>query len=405
MIIDHIDVFVYKLEHHYRIGGHEDAPDRMPGTDYYFEPQWRHAYSRITESCLVKVTTDTGLEGWGEAQAPLAPRAPCAILTDLVGPALLDQDPLAGEAAYDRLYHLMHVRGQTAGFMLDAIAGADTALWDLRGKQYGAPVFALLGGPFRRQLPAYVSGLRKPTLEARVECAREAVERGFRGVKLFPGGPVEAVAEEVRAVRAAVGSGRFLAVDLISKYGFEDALRLGHTLDECGAAWIESPLDPEDIEGHRELARRLATPVAAGETLRSVQQFRPWFERRALGIAQPDAMRAGITGARKIAELAAAFHCRAALHVGVSTAIGVAATWQLAAALPNFAIQEHQPDMFPAANRVLQAPLCEQGGILRVPEGPGLGIAVDEDFVRQHAAEHWVIDRRGKTQIIEETHA
>ncbi len=136
------------------------------------------------------------------------------------------------------------------------------------------------------------------------------------------------------------------------------------------AAWIESPLDPDDLNGHRELARRPATPVAAGETLRSVQQFRPWLERGAIRVAQPDVMRAGVTAARRIADLAA-HHCSAALHVGVSTAVGVAATWQLAAALPNFAIQEHQTDMFPAANRVLRAPLREEGGMLRVPEGPG----------------------------------
>ena len=398
MKIDHIDVYAYRLEHHYKIGGHGDAPNRMPGTDYYFEPQWRQAYSRVTESCLVKITTDSGVEGWGEAQAPLAPRAPCAILTDLAGPALLDQDPIANEVAYDRLYHLMHVRGQTAGFMLDAIAAADTALWDIRGKHFGAPVYELLGGPFRLALPAYVSGLRKPTLNERIECAREAAARGFAGVKLFPGVGVAAVVGEVEAVREALGPDRFLAVDLISKYSFEEALRLGRTLDERQAAWIESPLDPDDLNGHEELARRLATPVAAGETLRSVQQFRPWLEHRALRVAQPDVMRAGVTAARRIADLAAAYHCSAALHVGVSTAIGIAATWQLAAALPNFAIQEHQTDMFPAANRVLRTPLCEEGGMLRVPEGPGLGISVDEDFIRGHVTEHWIVDRNGKRQ-------
>ncbi|MCL5743862.1 MAG: hypothetical protein M1541_08030 [Acidobacteria bacterium] len=212
MKIDHLDVYTYKLEHHYKIAGRDQAPNRMPGTDYYFEPQWRQAYSRVTESCLVKITTDSGLEGWGEAQAPLAPRAPCAILTDLAGPALLDQDPIASEVAYDRLYHLMHARGQTAGFMLDAIAGADTALWDIRGKHFGAPVYALLGGAFRVSLPAYLSGLRKPTLEERIECAREAVSRGFAGVKLFPGGGVAASAAEAVAVRDAIGPDPFFAV-------------------------------------------------------------------------------------------------------------------------------------------------------------------------------------------------
>src|SRR5689334_5979774 len=144
MNIESIEVFTIRYEHHYRIAGHEDAPGRLPGTDYYVEPQWVHAYSSLTESCLVKITAGTGAIGWGETQAPLTPQTPAALITTLLGPALLRQDPLATSKLYDRLYHLMLARGHTGSFLIDAVAGLDTALWDLKARHYRAPLFELL---------------------------------------------------------------------------------------------------------------------------------------------------------------------------------------------------------------------------------------------------------------------
>ena len=168
------------------------------------------------------------------------------------------------------------------------------------------------------------------------------------------------------------------------------------TLDELQAAWLEAPVAPDDVAGHAELVRRLRTPVAIGEHLRTVQQFKPWFERDALGIAQPDVPRTGITGAKKIAELAAAHQRQVGLHIGVFTAIGMAATWQTAAALPNFLVQEHQLDLFGPVNKILKSPLEERNGLLQVPTGPGLGVEVDEPVVLEETVEHWVIDENGK---------
>lgn len=103
MQIQAVEVFVFKYDHHYRIGGHGEAPNRLPGTDYYFEPQWQHAYSRLTESCLVKLTTDSGLVGWGEGQAPLVPEVPATLIARLFAPAILGMDPGDPSAIYDRL--------------------------------------------------------------------------------------------------------------------------------------------------------------------------------------------------------------------------------------------------------------------------------------------------------------
>ena len=395
MQVTQIDVFALRIPHHYKVGGHAEAPGRLPGTNYYIEPQWVHAYSSVTETCLVKVTADDGHTGWGEVQAPLTPQTPATLIITLLGPALLGQDPRATAMLYDRLYHLMLARGHVGSFLIDAIAGLDNALWDLKARAYGVPLFELLGGPFRLRLPAYVSGLRLKTLDERLSAARRFMSDGYVGVKFFTGSGVRQVEAEARALREAVGPDAFLAVDAICRYDLSSAVRLGRILDKLEAAYFEAPLNAEDVEGHAALARAIATPIAVGETLRTARQFEPWLRARALAVAQPDIMRTGVTGTLKIAALAEARHVPTSLHTGVCTGVGMAATWQVAAALPGSLPQEHQHDLFQAVGRVLQTPLQQEGGKLVVSERPGIGVEVDETAVESLASEHWVVDHGG----------
>lgn len=396
MRIDRIDVFTLRLPHHYKIGGHEEAPGRLPGTDYYIEPQWVHAYSSMTEACLVKITASSGAVGWGESQAPLTPQTACTLITTLLGPALIGQSALATSVLYDRLYHLMLARGHFGSFLMDAVAGLDIALWDLKAHHYGSPLFELLGGPFRLRLPAYVSGLRKKSIEEKLEAARAFEREGFAGVKTLYGGSVRSAEAEVRAVRSALGPDRFLAVDAVCKYDLAQAAQLGACLDDVRASWFEAPLNAEDVEGHAALARCIRTPVAVGETLRTPRQFEPWLRARALAVAQPDIMRCGITGTLRIAALADTFHVPATLHTGICTGVGMAATWQTAAALPGDIPQEHQHDLFETANEVLRTRLCERNGMLEVPQRPGIGVDVNEDAVAAMSTEHWIVDDGGR---------
>lgn len=396
MKVAQIEVFPLRLPRHYRVGGHAEAPGRLPGTDYYIEPQWVHAYSSVLESCVVKITADDGTFGWGEVQAPLTPQTPCALITTLLGPALLGQDPLATDALFDRLYFLMLARGHVGSFYADAMAGLDTALWDLKGRHLRASIAELLGGAKRRELPAYISGLRVPSVDEKVALARRLVEQGFAGVKLFSGAKPAAVDAEVRAVRAAIGPEAFLAFDAICKYEIADATAVGRALDSVRANWFEAPLDAEDIENHAALARAIATSVAVGETLRTPRQFEPWLRQRALAVAQPDLMRTGITGGLRIAALAAQFSVPTTPHIGVCTGIGMAATWQIASTLAGEIPQEHQHDMFETVNAVLKTPLVERGGRLFVPELPGIGVEVDELAIARLATEHWIVDASGR---------
>lgn len=390
MKIKAIEVFTFKYDHHYRLSGHTSSPNRMPGTDYYFEPQWKHAYSRLTESCLVKITTDNDIVGWGESQAPLVPEMPATLIAKLLGPAILGLDPTDPSFIYDRLYHLNHVRGHTTSYTIDAIAGIDIALWDIKGKAEEKPVSELLGKLIRNKLPLYVSGLRRPELSDRQSLAKGKIAEGFKGVKIFIGDSAEKTIRECQAIRHAIGTEAKLAFDAICRHDYTTAYQIGKGLGELNAAWFESPLDPEDIKGHSRLAEAIQTPLAIGESLRTIREFEPWFRQRCMRIAQPDIVRCGFTGGKIIIQRALENGLQVSPHIGVCTAIGIAATWHASAILPDI-IQEHQLDMFETANKILFTPLQVERGEAIVPTGSGLGITVDEDFVKVNSSDRWAI--------------
>jgi galactonate dehydratase len=354
-----------------------DGPASAARSQYSKQPGWRGIYSDRAESCLVRIATDGGLVGWGEAQAPIAPAATAAIVNDLLSQMLLGEDPLAGAVLTHEMYQSMNLRGHSAGFMLDAIAGADCALWDVRGKHFGVPVARLLGGPFRRELPAYLSGVRGADTAAKQRTIAEFRARGFTGFKYFGGFGVESDVEVCRAL-VEVLDGGWLAVDNLWNYDINEALRLGRALQGLGVSWYEAPTDPEDIAGNALLAQSLDMPVANGETERSRYQILPWLQARALDIVQPDIGRCGISEGRAILALAEAFHVPGTLHMGVCCAPLLAASLQVAAATVNVRWVEYQPVMLELANAVLKTPLQFRDGCLLLPEGPGLGIEIDE---------------------------
>ncbi|WP_433217683.1 mandelate racemase/muconate lactonizing enzyme family protein [Dactylosporangium sp. CS-047395] len=389
-----------------------EASDRP----YYLRPPWRSLYSDRYETMVVRLTCDDGTVGWGECLAPVGPEVPKAIVDRLLAPILLDPGPLppadaglagagtpgvagagspgvagagspgvagAGSPGVDpravrpwwaRLSGLMRERGHLGGHQADALAAVDIALWDLAGKAAGLPVHALLGGAFRATVPTYVSGLPVADNAARAELARKWLADGATHVKLHLGHGVD---EDLAAYDAVAATGIRVAVDAHWAYDLADALRLGRALDERGAWFLEAPLAPEDLEGHRELAAALITPVAAGEAMRHRYEFRQWLQARALDLAQPDVGRTGITEAMAIAELASAFHVPVAPHHSVGLGVVLAAGLHVAAAIEAMPAFEFQPGPFPVANRILTAPLSGGPGSFPLPTAPGLGVEVD----------------------------
>lgn len=351
-------------------------PSTADGREYYVRPPWRSLYSDRFESMLVRITCDDGTYGWGEALAPVAPEVVLTIVDKLLGPVLLGADPRQVRPLWTKLCGLMRERGHLVGHQADALAAVDIALWDIKGKAFGVPVNALLGGSYRERVPTYVSGLPKPDDEQRARLAARWVAEGVRAIKLHLG---HGVAEDLATFDAvaSVHPGLKVAVDAHWAYDLADALRLGHGLDERGAWFLEAPLVPEDIAAHSQLAGTLTTPVAIGESLRNRFEFRAWLEARAVDICQPDVARTGITEAMEIASLAAAHHIPVAPHHSVGLGVAMAAGLHVSAAIEAMPAFEFQPGTMPVANRILTKPLS--GGPIHfdVPDSPGLGVDVD----------------------------
>ena len=343
---------------------------------YYVRPPWRSLYSDLFETLLVRITTDDGLVGWGEALAPVAAEVPAAIIDRMLGPALIGADPQRVRPLWTHLTGLMRERGHLVGHQADALAGVDIALWDLAGKAAGLPVHALLGGAFRDEVPTYVSGLPRSTDPERAALAADWVAQGVRRIKLHLGNGVDADLATFDAI-AAVHPDLRVAVDAHWAYDLADALRLGRGLDERRAWFLEAPMEPEDIAGHRELAAGIITPVAVGEALRNRYEFREWITARALDLCQPDVGRTGITELMAIAELAAAHHLPVAPHHSVGLGVAVAAGIHVSAAIDAMPSFEFQPGTMTVASRILARDLPGGPVSFPVPDGPGLGVEVD----------------------------
>jgi L-alanine-DL-glutamate epimerase-like enolase superfamily enzyme len=392
MRIEAVEVLTVKIPTVHRPGAHGGTPSQLGGSRYLIEPSWRHLYSLEFQTCFVKLTTDTGLVGWGEAQAPIAAEVTAALVSNVLSHLVLGENPAETERLWSRMYHGQNVRGHVTGYYLDAMAAVDIALWDIKARAYNAPLAEVLGGPFRTGLEAYGSDLHGSTREERVANARRYTQDlNLSGVKLYLGRGLEHDIAEATAIREAIGPHKELYCDCLWKYDLASAIRLGRTLDELRAGFIEAALQPEDRAGHVELARALDTPVAIGEPLRHVTQFLDWFQPRAMDVAQPDVLRTGITGGKKIIDLAEAFNIPVALHFGMSLGIGIAATWHVAAAMDNFLVQERQVRQAEVIGDMVVPALETCDGLLQVPTGPGLGVVLDEEAIAQHVVERKVV--------------
>jgi len=336
---------------------------------------------------MVRIEADNGAVGWGEALAPVAPEVLATIIRTMIAPVLRGADALAPRPTWERCSSLMRERGHLVGHQADALAAVDIALWDLAARLLGVPLARMLGGAFRTTVPTYVSGLPRPTDAERGELAAERAAAGTTAVKLHLGFGVDADLATVDAVRSAAPDLR-VAVDAHWSYRTHDALRLARGLADRDGWFLEAPLAPEDEEGHAELVRRSPIPIAVGETLRNRYEFERWTSLRALDIAQPDVGRTGLTEALAIAEVCAARHVPVAPHHSVGLGVLLAAGIHLSAAIPNLLVFEQQPTTIDVAQRLLTSPLQPLPASFALPDGPGLGIDVDEAAIRHLAKEH-----------------
>ncbi len=346
---------------------------------------------------FVKVLTDEAIHGIGEAYR-VGPDHAVEQIIHYFKDWLIGQDPTRIEHLWRLMYNGSRFPG---GSMLNAaISGIEIALWDVKGKAHGVPVYQLIGGRCRDRVRVYRSVGGK-TPQALAEDARLAVEgQGFTAVKMLPQPPggeqmpwgrlLRGAAERVEAVRRAVGEDIDVALDPHARI-FEPvrALEMAEVVRPYRPLFFEEPLRPENIQALAELHRKSAIPIATGEMLYTKYEFRDLIAAGAADILQPDLLICGgLMEAKKIAAMGEAHYLTVAPHspLGpVSTAVSV----QFAAATPNFLILEYNIDYEGPRRKLIVEPLKLVDGYLEIPEVPGLGIELDEQAFVGHPLRTW----------------
>lgn len=333
------------------------------------------------QAVLVKITTESGLVGWGECHAPSAPRVHQRVITDLFAPILRGQDARQINGLWERLYTTERVRGYSTGSQFEALAGVDLALWDLMGKATGQPVYQLLGGRFRDAQPVY-RGIGGATTEAIVNDTKAAVASGMQVVKMsYHKGKGSEDFERVEAVAAYMKPYGQVAVDSLGAFKLYEAVQAGRRFDRLGnIGWFEDALQQDDQPAYARLAETLETPVCSGEMLNNKFQFRDLLGSRGADMINPDVCRVGgITEGLRIAALADTFNVQWSPHVSTGTALYFAASLHLALATPNCVIMEGGNKVTaPLGNALLRTPLRVEKGHAYPLDLPGFGIEWNE---------------------------
>jgi len=367
-----------------RAWGSGDGLELAP---YPPEARRRYVYSATIDAVLVRVRTEDGGEGWGEAKAPVGATATRRIIDELLAPIVLGARLDEISLVWDRMYAGMRVRGHDSGFWLEALAGVDIALWDGWSRHCGQPLHAMLGGRYRSTVPVYASGV--PAAGPGSGTAGQDVVRaeaqnlqdlGYTAVKVAIGAAPDTDLDSVRTVREVFGKGAVYA-DAAGQYDFPQAVRVGRELQELGVGFFEMPLPPEDLDGYARLAGKLDIPLAL-DSLATRHRALEFLRAGALQVLQPDVCRAGgITETMRIASLADAFGAQATPHISIGSPIHIAASLHCAAAMPNFSVLEYWIGENPLAAIATDVPV-PAAGRLTVPVTPGLGITVDDEALQ-----------------------
>jgi len=345
-------------------------------------------------SCIVEIRTDEGITGWGECYGPAAVNK--TIIETQYRSRVIGRDPFDVEVVWEDLYNRIKDYGLT-GMTIAALSGIDIALWDVIGRALNKPIHKLIGGAHRTEIQAYATGLyfidMNRLVEEAVEEALDYAEQGFRAIKMKIGlGDPKLDLRRVKAVREAIGPDIKLAVDSNHCFTVPQAIRLGRAMEEHDILWFEEPISPEDHDGYVEVTRALDMAVAGGENDFTRWGFRDVIVRKAMDIVQPDVCAAGgISECRKIAAMASAHGVECVPHAWGS-AIGLAATVQFLAALPDTPpafrpmppMLEFEQPPNPLRDHLAKEAIVQHLGIVRVPDGPGLGIEIDQAILNQY---------------------
>ena len=332
---------------------------------------------KALEFCLVRVQTDTGLIGWGEAFSYSCRRAVTAAVRDMIAPIATGRDAADIAGLHRDIQKRLHIFGRF-GITAFALSGLDIALWDIAGKVAGKPLCELLGGTRRASVPCYASLLRYADRALVAQYCKRAVDEGYGSVKLH-----EVDEGVIAAARAAVPREIDLLLDVNCEWNVADAIAIGKRLAPIGLAWFEEPVfPPEDGAGLRAVGEATGIPIAAGENCCFASQFAALFDARAVQYAQPSVTKVGgITEFRNVAALAAERGVKLAPH-SPYFGPGALATLHLIATLPAETRFEYFY-LWPEATLYGEV-LSPMHGGLPIPSGHGLGADPDPDVLRRY---------------------
>src|ERR1700730_17053368 len=343
------------------------------------------------KSCLfVKLDTDAGIVGWGEAYTQADRDGAMLAHLNEMGRHLKGRSPFAIKH-FSSVMYLDYALRRPAMDFWSALSAIEQAMWDVVGKVCGQPVYNLLGGPCRDRIRVYANGWsdRSSSPDEFAHAAAKVVARGFDALKCDPFsnpwrthiGRVEEdlAVERVRAVREAVGPRVEILLEVQRRLAPNEAIRVANRLEQFEPFWYEEPIDAEDVDGLAEVRRRIGLPVVTGEALYSKNQYAEVFARRAADILNPDVCNCGgILALKEIAAMAEPWHVTVAPHNYNSTTMGLASTLNVSACIPNFLITEYFVNFEERGREIARAPFEVSNGSIALPTAPGLGIELDE---------------------------
>jgi L-alanine-DL-glutamate epimerase-like enolase superfamily enzyme len=345
------------------------------------------------DTLVVRVSTDEGITGVGEVDS--APLVAQAVIDAPVShtiqrglrEVLIGENPLEIERLWDRMYDATLFFGRR-GAAVHAMSGVDIALWDIAGKTFGKPVHELLGGARRSQVRAYASSLFGDTPAATAEKAQRFREEGFTAVK-FGWAPMGLIDEAtdvalVREARRGAGPDMDVLIDAGCVWDTKTAMQRARKFSEYGIYWLEEPLHPDNLEGYARLSEAVDVRIAAGEEESSRHSYLDLMDRGKIDVVQVDVTRCGgLTEARRIARLAADRGLPVVNH-SFKTGINLAASLHFVATAPTGFILEYPITPSPLRDQLTREKFLLACGCVAIPDGPGLGVTLDEETVNRY---------------------
>lgn len=363
-------------------------------TPFAFSQGWVHQRA----ATLVRIQTDNGLSGWGEAftQGLEPPEIAAAAITHAFKPLIMGCNPLDTSVLWHKMYTRSRDYGRK-GSVVSAISAIDIALWDIAGKFHSQPIYQLLGGAHRHSVQPYATGFYRVSGQNEVSrLAQEACDHrdaGFKAMKVKLGFGLRDDIAVMQAIHDALNDNSIeLMVDTNHAYGRIDALQLGKALEAFNIRWYEEPVVPEDIDSYKALRSKLNIAIAGGENEHTAYGFNQLLKHDVLDIAQPDiGSCGGITAMRDIVAMAQANGVQVNPHVW-GAAVAQAASLQVIAALPvthhslfpTEPLLEYDRSEHPFRQQLIDAPWQVSNGRVDIPSGPGLGININMDVVEQY---------------------